>query len=183
MHGNTDNTAPMAPETITFLEMTAPRQLRRREVAGLGVAQVPATEWETGRDLYVEVGAPWQWIDRFAWSTDRWRAHYIDPGVQLWTGCIGADVVGYFELDTAGAETELAYFGLRPDFIGRGLGGALLTLAVERAWATGCRRVWVHTSDRDHPAALDNYLARGFSIYAMERKLTPVAAPVSAASS
>jgi GNAT superfamily N-acetyltransferase len=177
MHGHTDNKAPMAPETTTYLEMTAQQQLRPCYATGLSVAQLAATDWETGRDLYIEVGAPWQWIDRLAWGADRWRTRYADPAVQLWTGSLGADVVGYFELDTAGAETELAYFGLRPDFIGRGLGGALLTLAVERAWATGCRRVWVHTSDRDHPAALANYLARGFSIYARERTLTPATAP------
>ena len=180
MHGNSDNRATLAPETTTFLEMTEPCQLKPRHATGLSVAQLPATDWERGCDLYMEVGAPWQWIDRLAWGADRWRARYADPNVQLWTGSLGADVVGYFELDTAGAETELAYFGLRPDFIGRGLGGALLTLAVESAWATGCRRVWVHTSDRDHPAALANYLARGFSIYATERTLTPVAAPAPA---
>ena len=174
MHDITDNSTALAPEVTTCLEMTAPQQLRRRDAAGLSVMQVPATDWDTGRNLYLEVGAPWHWIDRLHWGEERWRARYASPGVQLWTGSVGTQVAGYFELDSADAETELAYFGLRPDFIGRGLGGALLTLAVERAWATGSRRVWVHTSDRDHPAALANYIARGFSVYATERTLTPM---------
>lgn len=167
----------MAPETTTFLEMTSPQQLVRREAAGLTVEQVPAEEWEIGRSLYIEIGAPWQWLDRLSWNADRWRARYTHLGVQLWIGSIAGDIVGYFELDTSGGSTEVAYFGLRSDFIGRGLGGALLTLAVEQAWATGARRVWVHTSDRDHSAALANYTARGFSIYATECTLTPVLAP------
>ena len=32
------------------------------------------------------------------------------------------------------------------------------------------RRVWVHTCDLDHPNALVNYQARGFSVYKVETK-------------
>jgi GNAT superfamily N-acetyltransferase len=46
--------------------------------------------------------------------------------------------------------------------VGRGLGTLLLTRAVEEAWALGTSRVWLHTSTLDHPAALPNYLKRGF---------------------
>ena len=64
-------------------------------------------------------------------------------------------------------EIEIAYFGLLPEFIGRGLGGALLTSAIDNAWAwsPAPSRVWVHTCNRDHPSALANYQARGFKIY------------------
>jgi len=57
-----------------------------------------------------------------------------------------------------------------PDFIGRGLGGALLTSAIENAlaWAPPPSRVWVHTCNRDHPNALNNYQAKGFKIYKTE---------------
>ncbi len=63
---------------------------------------------------------------------------------------------------------ELVYFGLLPAFIGLGLGGALLTDVVQRAWAMGARRVWLHTCDLDHPRALANYQARGFRIFKVE---------------
>ncbi len=67
-------------------------------------------------------------------------------------------------------EVEIAYFGLLPDFIGRGLGGALLTSAIENAWTWSPTpsRIWVHTCNRDHPFALANYQARGFAIYKVE---------------
>ena len=45
----------------------------------------------------------------------------------------------------------------------------LLTAAVQRAWAINARRVWVHTWSLDHPAALRNYLARGFAVFREER--------------
>jgi len=61
-----------------------------------------------------------------------------------------------------GGSVEIAYFGLLPEFVGRGLGGHLLSVAVERAFESGARRVWLHTCTRDNPAALPNYLKRGF---------------------
>jgi GNAT superfamily N-acetyltransferase len=59
---------------------------------------------------------------------------------------------------------------LLPEFIGRGLGGALLTSAIEEAWRMSppIYRVWVHTCDLDHPAALANYQARGMVVYKQE---------------
>jgi GNAT superfamily N-acetyltransferase len=57
---------------------------------------------------------------------------------------------------------EIAYFGLAVRFFGRGLGKHMLTRAAEEAWAMGARRVWLHTCTLDSPAALPNYLARGF---------------------
>jgi GNAT superfamily N-acetyltransferase len=63
---------------------------------------------------------------------------------------------------------EIAYFGLLPAFIGRGLGGALLTNAIEEAWQMSPERVWVHTCTLDHPSALANYQARGMEVYKVE---------------
>jgi GNAT superfamily N-acetyltransferase len=57
---------------------------------------------------------------------------------------------------------------LLPAFVGRGLGGALLTSALEDAWKMQPPRVWVHTCTLDHPAALANYQARGMKIYKTE---------------
>jgi len=65
---------------------------------------------------------------------------------------------------------EIAYFGLVPQFIGRGLGGPLLTRTLEEAWKLGPNRVWVHTCTLDHVAALANYKARGMVVY--EAKIT-----------
>jgi len=70
---------------------------------------------------------------------------------------------GYFELERhSDGSVEVAYFGLLPEFIGRGLGKHLLTVAVETAWSLDARRVWLHTCTLDDPAALPNYQARGF---------------------
>ena len=70
---------------------------------------------------------------------------------------------GYFELEREeDGSVQVAYFGLLPEFVGRGLGKYLLTRAVEEAFDLGASRVWLHTCTLDHPGALPNYLARGF---------------------
>jgi GNAT superfamily N-acetyltransferase len=80
------------------------------------------------------------------------------------------EIAGYFELKKEpDGSTEVAYFGLMPKFIGRGLGKHLLTCAVEQAWADGAQRVWLHTCTDDDPAALPNYLKRGFKPFKTEK--------------
>ena len=64
---------------------------------------------------------------------------------------------------------EVAYFGLMPEFIGRGLGRYLLEWAVSKAFDTEPERLWVHTCNFDHPGALAVYQRAGFRPYQQER--------------
>ena len=66
------------------------------------------------------------------------------------------------------------YFGLAPGFIGRGLGGWLLTCAVRQAFAMGASRMLLNTCTLDAAQALPNYLARGFSIVSEDQYLLDV---------
>jgi len=163
----------------TFLELRDLADLRRSttEETGVRVEQVlecPASFW---RYLYTEVGRAYRWIDRLPWTDDEIRRYLAQPEVTLWLMTVGGAPAGYFELrrDRVGG-TEIVYFGLLPEFTGRGLGGFLLTAAVERAWAGGTERVWLHTNTLDHPAALPNYLKRGFRAFHSET-YTPGPAP------
>jgi GNAT superfamily N-acetyltransferase len=79
---------------------------------------------------------------------------------------------GFFELERHDdGSVEISYFGLMPMGIGQGLGRALLTTAIDEAWSLKPvpSRVWLHTCTLDHPAALANYLARGFQVTHSER--------------
>ena len=132
--------------------------------------------------MYVAVGKTWKWIDKRPWTNERWNEYASDPNLRTFAAYYDNALAGYYELrrsdsplnawyhDELEGEVEIAYFGLLPDFIRRGLGGALLTSAIEKAWAWAPTpaRVWVHTCNRDHPNALNNYRARGFKIYKIE---------------
>jgi GNAT superfamily N-acetyltransferase len=121
------------------------------------------------RFLYAEVGRQHHWVDRLGWTDDEVTAYLADPALEWWVLRVAEEAAGYFELRAhPDHSVEIAYFGLLPSFIGRGLGRFLLTRAAERAWARGAARVWLHTSSLDHSAALPNYLARGFSVWKQE---------------
>ncbi|MDB4666604.1 GNAT family N-acetyltransferase, partial [bacterium] len=60
----------------------------------------------------------------------------------------------------------IALFGLLPQMFGKGLGSAMLSLAVAQAWSLAdTKRVWLHTCTEDHPHALANYQKRGFRLF------------------
>jgi GNAT superfamily N-acetyltransferase len=115
------------------------------------------------RYLYSEVGRAFRWTDRLSWSDEAVCRHLANPAVSIWLLSWLGSRAGYFELREHEADSvEIAYFGLLPDYIGRGWGKYLLTRAVQAAWELGPARVWLHTCTLDHPAALPNYLKRGF---------------------
>lgn len=154
----------------TYMEMRDRRQLRPAapptEPASIERATLTPAAW---RDIYVRVGRDYHWVDRLPWSEAEIAAYLSDAAVSVFVLRVGGAIAGYFELRQDGeAGVEIAYFGLLRAFQGRGLGGHLLTHAVERAWDLNPTRVWLHTSTLDHPAALPNYLNRGFAIVRRE---------------
>jgi GNAT superfamily N-acetyltransferase len=156
---------PSVEVTRTYLEMRSPDDLRPKAMPRKlpRLERIESCPGSFFRYLYAEVGRGYHWTDRLAWTEEQVRAHVADPSVSLWLLTSGAAPAGYFELRAHGdGSIEIAYFGLLPEFVGRGWGGHLLTLAVETAWGMKPDRVWLHTCTLDHPAALPNYLSRGF---------------------
>jgi ribosomal protein S18 acetylase RimI-like enzyme len=126
-------------------------------------------------ELYRLVGGPWLWRDRLAWSTADLERYLESPDVYVWVARVGGEQAGYFELRRHLDRTvEVMYFGLAPAFIGRGLGGWLLTRTAEEAFALGASRIVLNTCTLDAPQALPNYLARGFTIVREDQYLLDV---------
>jgi GNAT superfamily N-acetyltransferase len=154
--------------TVTYLEMLDPADLCGKPPPdGVSLRRIDPPVWEINRRMYEEVGRPWAWRDKLIWSDDAWQAYAVRDELQTWIASLGGLEFGYFELEVQpGGNVQIQYFGLLPGYTDRGLGGPLLTAAVERAWVVpGTRRVWVHTCTHDHPAALPNYLRRGFKVF------------------
>ncbi len=160
--------------TTWHLEMSRLEDLRPAKIPSLDFAlrQAKIPSPELNRFLYTAVGSGWTWIDRLAWTRERWLEYLDRPELETWVGYVSGTPAGYFELERQpgerGESVEIAYFGLLPRFTGLGLGGHLLTLATRRGWEMGSSRVWVHTCSLDHPRALGNYEARGFRIFKVE---------------
>jgi len=126
-------------------------------------------------ELYTLVGERWLWRDRLAWTGEELQRYLASPDVHVWSAHVRGHTAGYFELKRHPDRTvEVMYFGLAPAFIGRGLGGWLLTRAAEEAFALDASRVILNTCTLDAPQALPNYLARGFTIVREDQYLLDV---------
>lgn len=161
----------------TYLQMMARSELRPARLSDERVRISQAIECPASffRYLYAEVGRRYHWTDRLGWTDEQIRAYLKQPGVSLWVMYYDGSPAGYFELRRhQDGSTELAYFGLLREFIGRGLGKHLLSCAVERAWDDGASRVWLHTCTLDDRAALPNYLKRGFKPFKEETYRTEI---------
>lgn len=179
----------------TYLELPSRAALRPSSATPAG-AVIAALDPRTATEYlaaYVPVGGPWGWRDRLSWTTQELDRYLSSKDVRVFTLRVDGEFAGFFELkrlDTT--RVEIMYFGLDRSFIGRGLGGFMLTRAVEESFAFGAERVILNTCTLDAPQALPNYLARGFVIVREERYTTilsaesspsgtPPAAPTTAA--
>ncbi|MFN9780764.1 MAG: GNAT family N-acetyltransferase [Alphaproteobacteria bacterium] len=162
--------------TITKLEMTArPPGLRPPLPHGLDSGRCVLLRTRKPpvhfyRYLYGTVGGPYHWVDRLRMNEDTLAAIVQDDEVHIYVLYCDGCPAGYFELDFRRMpDAELSYFGLLPDFIGRGLGTFLLGAAIATAWSRPISRLWVHTNTLDHPRALPNSQRQGFVPYAQEK--------------
>jgi GNAT superfamily N-acetyltransferase len=167
---------PRVEVTRTYLQMTAADQLQAPPPSSRfrieTVLRCPPAFY---RFLYREVGARYHWVDRAGWTDDEIRGHLATPGLRLHVLYEDGAPAGYYELqDHPDGSTEIAYFGLLPEYHGLGLGKGLLADATRRAWSEGAGRVWLHTCTLDGAAALPNYRARGFQPFKEERYWTEV---------
>lgn len=122
------------------------------------------------RYLYSLVGEPWLWTDRRKLGDEALNAEINAEGVEIYVLYAGGEPAGYVELDRrVKPDIRIAYFGLAPSFIGRGLGRYLLNWAVDLAWSYGPERLVVGTWSFDHPRALANYQKAGFRPYKQAR--------------
>jgi GNAT superfamily N-acetyltransferase len=168
-------------ETVTYLEMTAAEQLRPGRPAPAPVELVKLERDQAAasvlRRTYAQIAAPLNWQSRRAWSDAQWQQHLAGPQVHAWIARVADEIAGMVELEAQpGGAVELVVFGLVPAFVGRGFGAHLLTVGTRLAWelepldGVRVRRVWLHTSSRDHPHAKPNYERRGFRPFRTERR-------------
>ncbi|NIH78193.1 GNAT family N-acetyltransferase [Amycolatopsis viridis] len=110
----------------------------------------------------MRIGKPYNW-PKSRWSGDEWAGYLAREGRQCVLIRYLSEVAGLADFQSHGdGEVEITTFGVVPEYVGKGIGAYALTLVVERAWhaAPDIRRIWLHTSDLDHPHALPNYHRR-----------------------
>jgi GNAT superfamily N-acetyltransferase len=165
---------------VAHLEMTGPEQLRRaKRVPELDVIRVPdpaGADASRIRALHDAIATPHLWSS-LGHSDELWQRSLASSERSHWIATVEGADIGWGSLASGdGSAIEIISFGIRPDVVGRGYGGAFLTTIVHEAWqrlgdAEASRqsgRVWLRTSSWDHPHALANYSARGFTVTHLE---------------
>jgi GNAT superfamily N-acetyltransferase len=151
---------------VTFLRMNR-RKPGPKPVFPAGFTLAPERlDVASYRQLYDEVGAPWLWWLRRLMPEDLLARHLANPAVSISVLRLNGAPAGFFETDAnAWPDVNLNYFGLLPGMIGKGLGAALLSAAIDSVFveASPLRGMTVNTCTADHPKALPNYLAAGFT--------------------
>lgn len=164
--------SPSAPLTarITHLEMTAPPSHRVQMPLGQRLAVLRAKDMPLAfyRYLYEQVGKAHHWLLRRDLSDADLSGVIHAEHTEIQVLYVEGSPAGFFELDLSRlpGEAEVLYFGITPDFQGRGLAKFFLSEAVFAAWAHEPERLVIHTNTLDSPRALQLYQRIGFSPYA-----------------
>ncbi len=127
-------------------------------------------DFQLNKFFYKNIGKKHKWVDRLAWSEEKWTSYLSSKKVKTFVFKYKDDLVGFFELifHSENNETEIAYFGLLEEYQNKKLGSYLLSEAIKKSFEDNVSRVWVHTCSLDHQNALKNYLSRGMKIFKKE---------------
>ncbi len=155
--------------TTTYLEMDVAPRHHGISITGpelrVGRARNPTVSFY--RYLYDTVGSPWLWWQRREMDDETLANIIGHDKLELYVLYVDGCPAGFAELDRRrGSDAELAYFGLVPDYLGQGIGKWFLSRVIDLAWEEApTSRLWVHTTNLDHPRALMIYQRMGFVAY------------------
>ena len=128
-------------------------------------------DFQLNKFFYKHVGKKHRWVDRLSWSDEKWISYISNKNLETYVISVNDDLAGFFELlyNPELKETEISYFGLLEEYIGKGIGGYALSVAIKKSFQKNINRVWLHTCTLDHPNALKNYIARGMTVFKKEK--------------
>ncbi len=152
---------------VTSLEMVARPELgipTDRPDWELRKVLKPGIDWY--RKIYRRIGIEWLWFSRIIMSDEELVSILQNPKVDVRILIVNGKEEGLLELDyRVDGECELAFLGVSDDLLGQGAGKWLMHHAIDLAWQTQIKRLWIHTCTLDHPRALPFYIRSGFKPY------------------
>ena len=154
-----------------FLELTDLKNLKTNSIKKnkYSVKKIEP-DFQLNKFFYKQVGKNHRWIDRLSWSDEKWINYISNKNMETYIISDSYELAGFFELlyNPKLKETEISYFGLLEEYIGKGIGGFALSVAIKKSFEKNIKRVWLHTCTLDHPNALKNYKARGMTVFKKE---------------
>lgn len=121
-------------------------------------------EVEAYRKFYYGVGRQWYWLDRMLMEDAALYEKINAPNVDIYVLHIEEQPAGFAEFVRENDYVEILYFGLLPDFIGKGYGNYFLQTVIRQAWNYQPHHIQLNTCELDHPNALHVYKKAGFQL-------------------
>jgi ribosomal protein S18 acetylase RimI-like enzyme len=157
----------------SYLEIKSLKDLKKKPklYKDYSINLLDPVNFQLNKFFYKNIGKKHKWIDRLAWSEEKWISYVSSINVNTYVLKYKEDLVGFFELilHQDNKEIEIAYFGILEEYQNNKLGSYLLSEAIKESLnKKNIERVWLHTCSLDHKNALNNYLARGMKIFKTE---------------
>lgn len=163
-----DRPPRLLPVKVTELEMRVLPPRRELAPSGPRMALMRASGMNAAfyRFLYREVGKPHHWFMRRDLDDAALLAEIAPERTEIFVLYADGCPAGFIELyiEKRAELVEIAYFGLMPDYQGRGLGKFFLSEAVFAAWAHGPKKIVIETNSLDSPRAVIMYQRMGFTV-------------------
>lgn len=157
---------------VTYMEALAPPATVPVHAGPERIAR-EVLDRATYLDLYRRVGEPVRWNQRTQMTKLEIEQLLASDACRIYVlrDRFAGTPIGFCEFDrSAFPQIELKNFGLVPEVQGRGLGAWLLATAVSGEWADRPQRIWLHTDEWDHPAAVRTYGRAGFVTYEVRQE-------------
>jgi GNAT superfamily N-acetyltransferase len=153
----------LKPVIVTFLEMHEPKELPLplpNTHFELLPKPIPVNEY---RNYYYGVGEKHFWLDRMVMPDEELFEKINAVNVDILLFYVNKEVAGYIEFVKEEKYVEILYFGLMPEFIGKGFGKYFLQWVIAKAWSYQPEWIQLNTCTLDHPNALSVYKNGGFT--------------------
>lgn len=152
----------LKPATVTYLEMHEPKE---------APTPIPDTHFELlskpvsveeYRKYYYGVGEKYSWLDRMVMPDEELFEKINAENIDIFVFYVNKEAAGYIEFIIEEKYVEILYFGLLPEFVGKGFGKYFLQWVIAKAWSYKPGWIQLNTCTLDHPNALPNYKKAGF---------------------
>ncbi|HEY9124006.1 MAG TPA: GNAT family N-acetyltransferase [Bacteroidales bacterium] len=145
------------------------------EGKGLSVEEMPKPiDIDGYLKLYTSVGKEYNWIDRLEMPKDLLINIINNSKTHVLLFKVNGTLAGWAELVEGREYVELLYFGLLPEFVGKGLGKSFLAMNINKAWELNPAWIQLNTCSLDHPNAINVYKSLGFVEYKREFEMRKV---------
>ena len=122
-------------------------------------------------NTWYEVGKKWNWVGRIIRGENGLLNDLSASDKHLFFIKTSHNIIGICEFSTSGDVSEIVYFGLKEDFIGKAYGKKAFSHLLRKMKSVSPAKIILQTCSLDAPQARSFYRVFGFETVRIERDL------------